>query len=165
MVIRYVDYNDDPLSISRVYELSWKYAYRDIVPQEYLNSIPEGKWAAHVKREGMHSIVAVSDGDIIGTLSFCSSRWEKYCGFGEIVSVYLLPEHMGRGVGGKLLEFALSELKSSGFVNVLLWVLEDNYIARRFYEKHGFVCSGDFIDDVIGGRELREIMYIRELHT
>lgn len=163
MVIRYVDNNDDPLCISRVYEMSWKYAYRGIVPQDYLDSIPEGKWAAHVKQEGMHSIVAVSDGHIIGTLSFCRSRWEKYSGFGEVVSVYLLPEHMGRGVGGQLLGFALSELKSAGFVNVLLWVLEDNHIARRFYEKHGFVCSGDCIDDVIGGRKLREIVYIRKL--
>ena len=165
MNIRFVDHIDDPLSISRVYELSWKYAYKGIVPQEYLDSIPVGKWAAHVDREGMHSIVAVNDGDIVGTLSFCSSRWVKYSGYGEIVSIYLLPEFMGRGVGSRLLEFALCELRNAGFGNVLLWVLEENHNARCFYEKHGFVCSGDFIDDVIGGKELREIMYLRKLHS
>lgn len=42
---------------------------------------------------------------------------------------------------------------------ILLWVLEDNGRARRFYEKHGFVCSEECKDEKIGGKKLREVMY------
>ena len=39
MEIRYIDKNDDPFEISDIYEQSWKYAYKGIIPQEYLDSI------------------------------------------------------------------------------------------------------------------------------
>ena len=38
-------------------------------------------------------------------------------------------------------------------------LLEENSRARRFYEKNGFTCSGEFMNDTIGGKELREVMY------
>ena len=41
MIIRYLQQEDDLLEISNIYECSWKYAYRDIIPQDYLNSIPK----------------------------------------------------------------------------------------------------------------------------
>ena len=42
MEIRYHSESDDRKEISRIYEESWKYAYRGIIPQEYLDAIPEG---------------------------------------------------------------------------------------------------------------------------
>ena len=45
MIIRYLQQKDDLLEISNIYECSWKYAYRDIIPQDYLNSIPKAKVA------------------------------------------------------------------------------------------------------------------------
>ena len=42
MEIRYLTPEDDPLAVSNIYESSWKYAYRGIVPQSYLDSIPAG---------------------------------------------------------------------------------------------------------------------------
>ena len=50
--IRYMTQLDDRLAISKVYEESWKYAYQGIVPQDYLNSIPEGQWASHIEWAG-----------------------------------------------------------------------------------------------------------------
>ncbi len=43
MEICYMTQLDDWPAISKVYEESWKYAYQGIVPQDYLNSIPEGE--------------------------------------------------------------------------------------------------------------------------
>ena len=76
------------------------------------------------------------------------------------MSIYLLPEYMGRGYGTALLKKCISELESRGFEGILLWVLEENFRARRFYESRGFVCSGEYMCDSIGGRELREVMYL-----
>ncbi len=42
MEIRYISPADDKNAISRIYEESWKSAYRDIIPKEYLESIPRG---------------------------------------------------------------------------------------------------------------------------
>jgi len=58
------------------------------------------------------------------------------------------------------MQAALDELKSSGFDSVLLWVLRDNAVARAFYEKIGFVESGDEKPIIIGGKELIEVRYI-----
>lgn len=44
MTIRPQCSTDDPLAISRVYEESWKTAYRGIIPASYLDSIPAGHW-------------------------------------------------------------------------------------------------------------------------
>ena len=42
---------------------------------------------------------------------------------------------------------------------MLLWVLEDNHRARKFYEKNGFIYSEVFFDDNIGGKNVREVLY------
>lgn len=160
MEIRYLLQKDDLYEVSHVYEKSWKSAYKNIIPQEYLDSIPVGRWAKSVNKSGMYNLVATENLNIIGTCGFCRSRWEKYSDFGEIVSIYFLPEYTGKGFGRIMLDKAIAELKKMGFESVLLWVLEDNATARRFYEKYGFVFSGEYMNDVIGGKKLREMMYI-----
>lgn len=160
MEIRYINESDDLPIISSIYEESWKYAYKNIIPQSFLDSIPEGKWINTVQK--FHTLIMTDKGKTIGTSSFCASRWEKFSGYGEIVSIYFLPEYMGKGCGGELLETAVNELHKLGYEKVLLWVLEDNTRARNFYEKHGFKCTDEFLEDNIGGKDLREIMYVLE---
>lgn len=140
---------------------SWKYAYRDIIPQDYLDSIPEGRWAGSITKAGMYSLVMTDGGRMIGTASFCRSRWEQYPDCGEIVSIYFLPEYIGKGFGKHLLNRCAEELHRLGFRQILLWVLEENTRARAFYEKNGFLCTAESRSDCIGGKALREVMYIR----
>ena len=158
MEIRYLSPNDDLNEISRIYEESWKYAYKGIIPQTFLDSIPQGKWAKTVQK--FNTLVMSENDKAVGTSSFCPSRWEKFSGYGEIVSIYLLPEYIGKGYGSELLEKVIAELRRQGFEKNLLWVLEENNSARHFYEKHGFVCTDESIEDNIGGKTLKEVMYI-----
>ena len=97
---------------------------------------------------------------IAGTSSFCRSRFEQFDGCGEIISIYLLPEYMGKGYGKELLDRAVSELVGKGYREIFLWVLEENHRARRFYEKFGFKKADDVIDEEIGGKSVREIRYV-----
>ncbi len=159
MEIRYITEDDDLLEISNIYERSWKYAYRGIIPQEYLDSIPTGRWADSIGKVGRNNLILIENEKIIGTASFCKSRWEKYGNYGEIVSIYFLPDYIGKGYGKLLLRKCVEELKLCGFRKVLLRVLEDNHRARKFYEKNGFICSGIFMDDNIGGKNVREVLY------
>ena len=77
------------------------------------------------------------------------------------MSLYLLPEFIGRGCGKALLAAAVNRLAGQGFQEVLLWVLEENRRARHFYERAGFAAPGDFLVDEIGGKSLREVLYCR----
>lgn len=160
MLIRYIEPDDNLPDISDIYERSWKYAYKNIIPQDYLDSIPSGRWASSLTKADMNSLVMLENGVIIGTAGFCRSRWEKYSDHGEIVSIYFLPEFMGKGFGKHLLKRCIGELNKLGFDKILLWVLEDNIRARKFYEKNGFVCTEEYMTDNIGGKELREVMYL-----
>ena len=142
MEIRYMNQNDDLFAVSNVYEQSWKYAYRGIIPQAYLDSIPAGRWASGIARENMKSLLLLENQRIIGTAAICKSRWEEYPNFGEIVSIYLLPAYMGQGFGKALFRRCTEELHAQGYDKILLWVLEENARARRFYEKNGFFNKG-----------------------
>lgn len=159
MDIRYLNEQDDQLAISRVYEESWKHAYRGIIPDAYLAGISKGSWAAHLEDGGKRTLVLLEHDTIVGTSSFCKSRWEHTEGFGEVVSIYLLPDYMGKGYGKPLLQAAVQGLKEMGFTNVCLWVLEENTRARRFYEAFGFTPWDAYQEDTIGGRAVREVQY------
>lgn len=159
MEVRYAVPGDDRMAISKVYEESWKYAYRGIIPQTYLDSIPEGQWAANVDSPARRTLVCVDNDRIVGTSSICRSRSSRFDGWGEVVSLYLLPDYMGKGCGRMLLTFAVSELKKQGYANIFLWVLEENGRARRFYERFGFVQSDRRMETAIGGRTVWEVGY------
>ena len=184
MEIRPLRETDSRLEVSRIYEESWKFAYQGIVPQSYLDGIPAGRWADVLDRAGWDTLVLTEGGKLAGTSSVCPSRWPGWPGFGEVASLYLLPEYMGRGYGlnrlilfyntsssrdaydsvaDVLLEAAGETLAGQGFRDVLLWVLEDNRRARRFYERAGFAFHGDAMEDVIGGKPLREVLYLRHI--
>ncbi len=159
MEIRPLTAGDDRLAVSKIYEESWKYAYRGLIPQDYLDSIPEGRWVSGLDRPNLKTLVCVEDGKLVGVSSFCPSRLERLSGWGEVVSIYLLPSCIGRGYGKCLMEATLSELKKLGYEEVFLWVLEENHRARGFYERLGFLPTGDVMEDTIGGKPLREVRY------
>ncbi|MDE6530624.1 MAG: GNAT family N-acetyltransferase [Lachnospiraceae bacterium] len=159
MEIRHIQKSDDRLAISRIYEESWKFAYKDIIPESYLESIPAGCWASNIEKEGMNTLVLIEDGMFIGTSSYCKSRFSDFSDLGEIVSIYFLPQYIGKGYGKLLLDAVIEELGQLGFDEIFLWVLEDNLRARKFYEKAGFTPSGNYLNDNIGGKDLREMQY------
>lgn len=105
------------------------------------------------------TLVCMEDGKYIGTSSFGQSRFEKLGNWGEIISIYLLPEYMGKGYGKLLLQTGVSELKRLGYEDIFLWVLKENNRARRFYERFGFTETEDYLETHIGGKALREIRY------
>ena len=163
MEVRYLTDDDSLYELSHIYEESWKCAYKNIVPQEYLDSIPEGRWASGtLTAEGRHNLVLAEGEKLVGTSCFCRSRWDEFPDHGEIVSLYLLPGYVGKGHGKMLLERALKELKCLGFSNVVLWTLEENVHARLFYEMNGFRYSGISRNENIGGKMIRELLYIYE---
>lgn len=157
MQIRYLAPGD---AVSRIYEESWKYAYKGIVPQDYLDALQTGDWALNLEHPDLRTLVCDADGVLVGACSFGPSRLPQFPRWGEIVSLYLLPAYMGKGCGKMLLESAIAELKRQGYKDVLLWVLEKNDRAKAFYRRSGFSPTDDHLETTIGGKRLQEVRYV-----
>lgn len=63
-------------------------------------------------------------------------------GSAQVVSVWVRPEHRGRGVARALTAAALVFASDRGFSVIRLWVTEGNTSARRLYERLGFTATG-----------------------
>jgi len=158
MQIRKITQTDNFNAISRIYALSWKTAYKNIVPQQFLDDLSENRWADILKNSTYDNFVMTLNGEYIGTSGVCPARDEDMDGWGEIMSIYLLPEYFGKGHGKPLLDNSISVLSEMGYDKVYLWVLEQNIMARRFYEKNGFVVLDEKMDS-FGGVELVFVRY------
>ncbi len=120
--------------ISRIHALSWKAAYRELVPQQFLDELKEDNWVetfSDTYNKNLLTIQLIFDGEIpAGCISYGKSRDSSLPEWGEIVSFYLLPQYWGRGYAKPLLDTAIADLCRS-FQNVFLWVLKENTRARR----------------------------------
>ena len=57
---------------------------------------------------------------------------------GEVKKLFVEPVLQGRGIGAKLLEYAVEHMGAK-----TLWALEKNTGAIRFYQRHGFRLTGE----------------------
>lgn len=155
---------DDVKDISRIHALSWKSAYEGIVPEAYLNELKEDFWVSAftswIKDHVLRVQIIMDNGSSVGCVAYGRSRDKSLPNWGEIVSIYLLPDYFGKGYGNKLLESALLDLKNLGYQNIFLWVLKDNQRARRFYENNGFHCNKDECVCEIMEKKLTDIRYV-----
>lgn len=148
---------------SHIYARSWKVAYKGIVPQKYLDDLSVEHWTSFFENSPFQNFLLKDDGVFVATLSIVQARDGKYHGYGEIVSIYVLPEYFNKGYGKFLFKQMIEKLQSMGLNKICLWVLEENLNARRFYEKNGFVPNGDKKVINIGDKQLTEICYVNEL--
>jgi GNAT superfamily N-acetyltransferase len=63
-----------------------------------------------------------------------------------------VPEHRGAGIGGQLLERCVAHARERG--GTVVW-LNGRLPARGFYERHGFVATGDVFEPPNLGPHLR----------
>ncbi|SCK44669.1 Acetyltransferase (GNAT) family protein [Streptomyces sp. WMMB 714] len=76
------------------------------------------------------------------------------------------PEVVGTGVGRLLAGACLARAAASGAARILLWVIDGNARARRFYERAGFTrdTSGDAESlDGVAGTRVTVVRYARPL--
>lgn len=124
--IRNINEEDDRYAISHVYEESWKFAYQSIIPQTYLDNIPKGNWVNVIKDAERSTLLLLEENKIVGVTSYCQSRFPDLNEYGEIISIYLLPQYIGKGYGKMLFDAAIKQLRQRGFHDIFLWVLEEN---------------------------------------
>lgn len=160
----------DARGIAQVHVASWREAYRELLPADYLASLSvesrETGWRRDIESGPSRVVVArAEDGRIIGFANFGACRdADAPAGRGELWAIYLEPGHWSCGVGRALCARALHELATQGYVSVSLWVMVGNARAIRFYERAGFACEpGSMKTFELGGVTLGELRFQREL--
>lgn len=146
---------EDIEQVRQVYILGWQNAFRGIVPQTYLDTMNLDDWAPP-----LNGAYVLTDGkNILGTSSIAPARDSAFDGWGEIISIFILPHLIGRGYGHQLFTFVRDKLIEQHYANLYLTVFEDNHRARKFYEKHNFSWNGERLPYNVGGKDLIELRY------
>jgi GNAT superfamily N-acetyltransferase len=160
---------EDAAAIARAHTRSWQVAYAHAFPAEALAGISVERrtewWAEWLpaSRPRAAILVAEVEGEVRGFASVGAAREEQDQELGELYAIYVDPDHWGAGLGRALIAEAEARLRSAGFAEAILWVLEDNPRTRRFYEAAGWTHDGGSKRDTHLGTEVSEVRYRKRL--
>ncbi|MYA05445.1 MAG: GNAT family N-acetyltransferase [Caldilineaceae bacterium SB0664_bin_22] len=155
----------DAKAIAKVHIQTWQSSYAGIVPAEFLASLSyqnrEAWWVdiLEAKQSSMCSFVADVEGE--GVVGFAGAGPESdgdRIYLAELYMIYVLQSYQRRGFGRRLFSAVTERLILDGFPSMLLWVLQDNRSACRFYEALGGKKIREKTIE-IGGVDLVEVAY------
>lgn len=153
-------------AVGALHERSRVAAYAGIVAMETPGGPPAGAlsawWAERWKweRETHRLAVAEVAGLIVGFTYVGPSETPDAA---ELYAIHVAPEHVGAGVGRALMIDALARLAGFGRPRAVLWVLEENHPARRFYERGGWRADGVSRVEPINDQPVPQLRYSRRL--
>jgi len=127
---------DDLDAILSVGHRTWPATYEPIAGADYVAMGLAKWWSAESTLPAIHAgrmTVAEVDGQVVGVASAGPHE-------GRLVmwKLYVLPEHQGEGIGGRLLE-AVVEGARGIYPEIRLAYIDGNDGARDFYAHRGFV--------------------------
>jgi ribosomal protein S18 acetylase RimI-like enzyme len=152
---------EDAAAIAEVHVRTWQAAYEHVLGAERLGAIDLDRRRENWRRaltEGWGDVWVAEDesGSVVGFVSIGDSR--ETDGEGELFAIYVLPEAWGSAAGRELMAEARDALRER-YPTSILWVLEDNPRARRFYEREGWEHDGGRKDDELLGVTVSEVRY------
>jgi ribosomal protein S18 acetylase RimI-like enzyme len=143
---------DDAAAIAAVHVRTWQSAYEHVFGVERLAGLDpaarEGlarRFATDTEQDGF---VAEEDGRIVGFVA--TGPPEEEGEQRELYAIYVLPEAWGTAAGSGLMQAAVEAMRARGATDAVLWVLEDNPRARRFYEREGWIEDGSAESEYLG---------------
>jgi GNAT superfamily N-acetyltransferase len=149
---------EDAAAVADVHVRTWQSAYERVFGAERLAAIDvdsRRRFAERgIERGGVW--VAEDDGHVVGFVSIGDSRQGP--DEGELYAIYVLPDAWGTGAGAGLMAAAVEALRSA-YPTSILWVLDDNPRARRFYEREGWELDGGTQTEDFLGLAVTEVRY------
>lgn len=133
----------DARAIAEAHAASWQSAYRDLMPASVLANLSisqrEDNWRKFLDEPRATLLVAEVAGEVVGMLALAPTHDEDAAPSTlEILALYVVPQQQRRGIGRALLAACVSVAARSGATSLMLWTLERNQSARRFYTRCGF---------------------------
>jgi GNAT superfamily N-acetyltransferase len=157
--------HDDVPIIARVHVDTWRTTYRGIVPDEHLANLSYDQRA-----HGWHGIL--NDSPINGNFTYVAEdESDEIIGFanggiertgdpmykGELMAIYILQNHQGKGIGRFLAQVVATRLHLSGINSMLVWVLVDNPACQFYAALGGKPVREKELE--IAGKQLIEVAY------
>lgn len=153
-------------AISRIHAVTWKEAYRGLLPADYLGQVSHKRWLpvfTEIISSRSHTVAVYEHeagiSGIGGCITFGPARDEQMAEYAEITAIYVLPHLWRLGLGEQLMRHALDNLRHDYYYGCYLWVLKGNQRACSFYEKMGFSLSCDEKFFNHEGQILHELRY------
>lgn len=138
-----------PSDAQRVEEIrmaGWKAAYGGMIDADFLAALTVtaervATWEERLSSQppGGVSLVAEEDDEVVGFAVLLPSRDEDVPEAAELLGLYVDPVRRSAGIGGALIDAGFARMPQ---LVQILWTLEGNDPARRFYERRGFVVDG-----------------------
>lgn len=135
----------DAAGIGRVQLDSWRSAYVDWLPDEYLVQFTYTEqtedWQQLLAKR---AVVFVAHDPEQGIVGFAYLREEADAPHpGELVSFHMAPAFRNQGIGRQMWDAVNGYFREQGLPSFWLWVIKDNIPARRFYERLGGTLEGE----------------------
>lgn len=165
MIIKPLISEDEAKQTSKLFQRSWQDAYKGILPDVFLNNIPENAWVKRLNESGRHNLIFVDDNNKVqAAVSYGRPRDTRMLGCGELMALYVSSEYKGYSVGKTLLNAAENELKKMGYGKIYLWCIDGNENAQNFFERFGWrnIATERFVE--IAGKEYKYLLYQKNLH-
>ncbi len=160
----------DADEIGRIQVETWRAAYTGLMPDEAIEEFDvaarQRMWReglARTPRPGSATFVVEDSGEVVGFASVGASRGDDAELEAELYAIYLHPSRWDRGIGRALLQRAEESMRSSGFREAVLWVLEGNERGERFYRAAGWEHDGGSKVDDFQGATVTELRYRKRL--
>jgi GNAT superfamily N-acetyltransferase len=158
---------DDALAVARIHVRSWQAGYRGLLPDSYLDGLRAEDRAPRYTfgspNPDLPWTQLAVDGDVIlgfATTGLPSSN--DVPGAGELLALYVDPDHWGRGIGGALLAAACARIaKTSTFA--VLWLLDGNQRGARFYTAQGWAPDGTHRNETVWSITVGDARWRRSL--
>ncbi len=157
---------DDAPALGRLHVATWREAYRGLLPDAFLDGLdPLDREAMHRQalrqgpEAGRETLVVEAAGGLTGfALAGPARDRDLPPGTHEVYAVYLRQASWGTGVGRALFDRARWP---GGEAGAVVWVLEANARARRFYAAAGFAPDGARKAEAVGGAPQVHLRYRR----
>jgi ribosomal protein S18 acetylase RimI-like enzyme len=151
---------EDARAIARVHAETWREAYEHVFGAERLASVTIDARLAQWERilaAGQSDVFVAAADRIVGFVSTGDSRDAD--ADAELFAIYVLPGAWGTGAGSALMRAGVKAMRLRASGDAVLWVLDDNPRARRFYEREGWTLDGERKEDEYLGLRVAEVRY------
>lgn len=157
---------NDSARIAEIDVLSSRYAYRNILSEECLyrdlsveKRIPVYERWITEKRFGIYVYEDPAAGAVRGMMGIGPCGDEDRKDAFELHFLYVDPDYVRIGIGSEMLRFFERKAAENGCPERVIWVLDENGMGIRFYEKHGYRPDGS--EKIFKRWNKREIRYAK----
>ncbi|MEJ2410455.1 MAG: GNAT family N-acetyltransferase [Novosphingobium sp.] len=152
---------------ARSFIVKFGHLYRSEDLENFLSeSHTEAKAAKEIADPGMRVMLAEDDGKLLGYCKLVMvCGWPQHAGGQkaiELKQLYTDPDATGRGIGARLMDWALEEAGGFGADEIQLSVYSDNPGAQKFYRRYGFEKAAD-IHFLVGEQRDEEFLFTKAL--